>query len=795
MQTKPTRSCLLLSSTFLLLGGYAQAAAVTSGKHSSPHVTRNHRTPSAVGAPTAATPGQSSASRSAKKASPRTASGPGETISISANRHRPGGGLIRPETAARSISTVEHEYIAKQSPASNTLALVNLSPGANVAMGDPFGVTDQSAVSVRGLNQQEIGFLFEGVPMNDPDNYTPNSSEWVDTENMEAVQLQQGAPDIEMPTVYSAGGTMNVRMRDPQYTRSGQVDVSYGSHQMNRQYIRYDSGEIAHTGLRAFASFSNLTSQAWRGPGRNNRRHVDFKAIKDWAPNSNTALSFTYNNENTAWYSTPTLSDWQAKGLGGGINLDGIYKFGDANYYKGYGTNWTNYFLSSQSHFALTDRLSLNVTPYFYRGFGNYPLGVYTLPTSGTFYNGTQPVDGAIAGAPYAQDGSVAARWDFDEHESLTGLNAALHYDTRHNHLVFGAWYGYTDMNVNEPFSAIDSAGNVSKSYLHLDDGTQLSGWRYHTITQMVSLYIGDELRLLNDRLLINLAFKEVMAARNGTLQQPGPQYATSYNTAQPLPRMSISYKINDHVQVFANATTSFRIPIGSAFYNQYNSPYDPSLYQTASTNLRDEYSIAEELGARYHDRWVTGSVTLFNNNMTHHAINQYVDAVPYFLDAGGLTTRGVDAEIGLAPWHHLSPYLSGEYLYATTDNNITMGATTYATRGKVAPSAPRWMGAIGVQYDDGTFFGSVSMKYLDKEYGTFMNDERIPGHKQVDMMLGARAHDIGFLKKPSLRLNIVNLGDSHYLSGVYSTGMVAGTSTYYVAPSFACLATFSTGF
>ncbi|MBN3868258.1 TonB-dependent receptor [Gluconobacter kondonii] len=787
MQTKSlfSRHCLLLSSTILLLGGGTKTAFAAPGKHHTPaHSTQPHAATPAR-APTPARPKRTSVDNT----------GPGETINVSVSRHRPGGGLIKRETAARSVSTVSHEFIAKQSPASNTLALVTLSPGANVAMGDPFGVTDQSSVSVRGLNQQEIGYIFEGAPMNDPDNYTPNSSEWVDSENMESVQLQQGAPDIEIPTVYSAGGTMNVRIRNPEYTRSGQVDVSYGSHQMNRQFLRYDTGEIGHTGLRAFASFSNLTSRAWRGPGRNLRRHMDFKAIKDWAPESYTSLSFTYNNENTAWYSTPSLAAWNKSGLGGGINLDGTYKFGDSNYYKGFQTNWTDYFLSSQSHLALTHKLSLDITPYFYHGSGNYPLGIYTIPTSGTYYDGTQPINGQLAGNTYSQDGNVAAKWDWYGRENYTGLNAALHYDSGINHLVAGAWYGYSDMNVSEPFSGLDEAGNVSSSLLKLTDGTVLNGWRYHTITQMVGLYVGDEVRLLNERLHINVGFKEVMTARNGTLQQPGPQYAVGYNSAEPLPRMSISYKVNDNIQLFANATTSFRVPMGSAFYNQYNSPYDASLYQTANTHLKDEYSIAEELGARYHNNWVMGSVTLFNYNFVHHAINQYINAVPYFLDAGGMTSRGVDAELGFTPWHHFSPYVSAEYLYATNDNNITMGGVTYATKGKIATSAPRWMAAIGVQYDDGTFFGSVSMKYVDKEYGTFMNDERIPGHKQVDMMLGARTHDIGFFKKPSIRLNIVNLGDSHYLSGVYSTGPVAGTSSYYVAPSFACLATVSTGF
>lgn len=789
MQTKfpLSRHCLLLSSTFLLLVGSTKAATTSAVHHAGPA--------SGKGQHNTAHARPSGPSAKSHRPSAVNSSGDPETVQVSVSRNRLGGGLIRHETEARSVSTVAREFISKQAPASNPLALVTLTPGANVAMGDPFGVSDEGSITVRGLNQQEIGYIFEGAPMNDPDNYSPNSSQWVDSENMENVQLQQGAPNIEMPTVYSAGGTMNLHVRNPTYKRGGQVDVSYGSHQMNRQFIRYDSGEIGNTGIRAFASFSNLTSRAWRGPGRNNRRHVDFKVIKDWAPESNTSLTFTYNNADAAWYSTPSLSSWNKNGLGGGINLDGTYKFGDSNYYKGFGTNWTDYFLSSQSHFKLNNQLSLDVTPYFYHGSGNSPLGVATVPTSGTYYNGTQPVEGKLAGNTYEQDGNVAAKWDWLGRESYTGINAAMHYDTKFNHLVFGAWYGYSDMNVSEPFSGLDAAGNVSSSYLHLQDGMLLNGWQYHTITQMVGLYIGDEIRLLNDRLRINAGFKEVMTSRTGTLQQPGPQYATGYNSAEPLPRVSISYKVNNAIQVFANATTSFRAPLGAAFYNQYNSPYDPSLYQTANTHLKDEYSISEELGARYHDRWVTASVTLFNYNFVHHAINEYINAVPYFLDAGGMTSRGVDAELGLAPWHHISPYMSGEYLYATTDSNITMDGVTYATKGKIATSAPRWMGAIGVQYDDGTFFGSVSMKYVDKEYGTFMNDERIPGHKQVDLMLGARIHDVGFLKKPSIRLNIINLGDSHYLSGVYNTGAVAGTANYYVAPSFACLATFSTGF
>ena len=160
------------------------------------------------------------------------------------------------------------------------------------------------------------------------------------------------------------------------------------------------------------------------------------------------------------------------------------------------------------------------------------------------------------------------------------------------------------------------------------------------------------------------------------------------------------------------------------------------------------------------------------------------------------MTSRGIDAEIGTRPWHHFTVYASTEYLYATTDNNLSYGGTTYNTAGKIATSAPRWMAGSSLQYDDGTFFGNIVVKYVDREYSTFMNDQHIPGHAQVDLAVGARGHDVGFVKAPSIRFNVVNLADKHYLSGMYQvTPTAAQAPQYYVGPMFACMVTVSAGF
>ncbi|MBO1360520.1 TonB-dependent receptor [Acetobacter sacchari] len=746
-----------------------------------------------------------------------------EAVAAVGHRHVSGGGMMRAETAAKAVSTVTHEYISKQSPASNALALIQMAPGANVAMGDPFGVSDESMITVRGMNQQQIGYTFEGAPMNDPDDYTPNSSEWIDSENMDNVQLQQGSGELNSPLTNSAGGIMAVNMRNPKYEHGGELDVSYGTHQLNRQFIRYDTGEIGHSGVRAFASYSNLSGKAWRGPGRNNRRHMDFKAIKEWG-NSFISVAGSYNNENTAYYPTyDSVSQWNQEGLS--HNFSGTYNVNDASYnglnsyYKFYQTNWADILISAPMHFEASPKLTFDVSPYVYHGSGAYPFGAGSLSNgagdyggllaiNGSNYNGTGTTGASIAtgnAATYstAQGEAINAMYNWLGTEGYAGLNSSVKYKTKHNELTFGWWFGYTDMQALEPFSALTATGQAAnfdgRYNLKLTDGTLLSEQSYHTITMTNMLYIGDQVTLLNDRLHISAGFKEAMISRDGTFGQPVEgYYKVGYNTAEPLPRMSIDYHVNPNVMVFASVNTNFRTPVGTAMYNAYDNPWNGSQITTGNTKLKNEYSIVEEVGARYSGSLGNASITGFNYNFTNHQVNAYNGAnpLPVAMNVGGMTIRGVDAQMGLRPWHHFSPYASGEYLYATTDNNIPDDTGGYLnTKGKIAPSAPRWQASVALNYDDGTMFGSVTLRYVDKQYSTYTNDEQIKGYKQVDMMIGARMKKIGFMKSPSIRLNIINLADHHYLSGVYSPGTTAGTAQLLAAPNFACLATFSTGF
>jgi iron complex outermembrane receptor protein len=188
---------------------------------------------------------------------------------------QPGGGLIKLQVAPKSISTVTKDYILKQAPASSPFMLVQLLPGANVSEVDPWGLSGGS-MSLRGLDNTEMAFIWEGMPIADVGLYTTYPSEFSDTENLDELTLQQGSSNIDTPTINGSGGLFTFHDRDPADKFGGLIDYGYGSYKYNREFARIDSGLIGNSGIKAFVSISNQHDRSWRGPGGpDDRLHTD----------------------------------------------------------------------------------------------------------------------------------------------------------------------------------------------------------------------------------------------------------------------------------------------------------------------------------------------------------------------------------------------------------------------------------------------------------------------------------------------------------------------------------------
>lgn len=733
--------------------------------------------------------------------------------------HQPGGGLIRPENGIRAVSSVSRDFIAKQAPSATAFQLVTLLPGANVATSDPLGFSPSTNITVRGLNGDAIGYVLEGMPLNDIAYYGGYPSQFADSENYDQVALAQGAADLDSPVLNAAGGLMSLRFRDPEKTAGGYASASYGSYNTNREFLRLETGEIGRTGVRGFISYSHGATNNWRGPGRDTRQHVDFKFLKEWGEGNRASVLGSWNSTITSWYPQVTQQDFKQYGVGGANNLARSYNPANAAAGTDYWRLWRDpertLYVGAPVHLRLSERWSLDTTPYSQFAYGNFPGGS-TLTETG-LYNGTQPIAGAVA-IPGATDGTATVRANYNQRSYRSGFTATLHYKRGWNDFLIGYWYDYTDNAEQQSFTPVNAAGYAPdiwaekrRATVLLANGRQLLAGDDHTISQANALFIGDHMDLLNKRLLIDAGFKMVMLTRQGTNGIPGPQYHANASYAEPLPRLGVRWRIDPHHQLFFNATTNFRTPDETAFYNTYD-PTSGALEVAAATNTRPEYSITEELGYRYTGRWVIGSVTLFNYNFTNRQISTLVSQngalIQSTLNAGGQTSRGVDVELGTRPWHHLTAYASGEYLHATIDNDIASDGDLLPTRGKTAVRSPTLQAAASLSYDDGHLFANATVNYTGHQYASFMNDERLASHTTGNLALGYRFADAWRLHTPTLKMNFINITNEHYLSGiatptlnakdttgVYGTAISGSAADYYIGGGFAALFTASTGF
>jgi outer membrane receptor protein involved in Fe transport len=712
-------------------------------------------------------------------------------------RSEAGGGLIVEEHAAKSVSTVTQAFIAKQSPTSNAFDLLRLVPGANTASSDPYGLSPSVNITVRGLNGDEIAYVLEGAPLNDIGYYAGYPSQWADPENVNSVSLAQGTADLDSPTVNAGGGLINLSLRDPATTPGGQVSGSYGSYHLNREFLRLDTGIVPGTGLSGFVSFSNTQADNWRGAGNDSRQHIDYKLVDNWGDGNRIAVAGSYHDAILSSYPSPTLAQWDAYGRS--HNYDAHFYPGDTNYWKLYQQPWRDVQLSVPAHFMLTDAIAFETAPYYQHGFGNTPYGI-DIPTSGLF-DGSKPIPGTL-NIPHATNGQALVMADYIGNQFRAGVTNKIIVTAGVNTLVAGWWYDYADDYDPEPYTPVSLSGEPYSVWgfpytIKLPDGRNLSSQEAHTLEQANALFLGDTISLLGGRLQIDAGLKYAMVNRDGTNNLPGPQYRVGLNSSQPLPRAALRWQITPEQQFFASVSTNFRSPVEYVLYNTYDissgQPYGQGSKQ------RDEYSISEEIGYRYQSSLLDSSINVFNYNFTNRQVSTVTGAnlISTNINAGGQTSRGIDAEAGLHPIAHWRPYISAEYLHATIDNDFPIAGTYLPTAGKTAVRSPAFQGAIGLDYDDGTYFGNLSVKYVGSQYATFMNDEQIPSHTQADATLGARLPDIGFAKHPEARLNFVNLSDAKFLSGVASVepSKAYGAPLYYIGPGFAAVLTVASGF
>lgn len=724
-----------------------------------------------------------------------------------------GGGLIVDEDVPKSKSSVTRDFIQKQEPSADIFQILKYSPGANAGAGDAYGL-NQGVISVRGLEGGQMGFNFEGMPLNVASNWSVFPGEWIDTENTDVVTLNQGTPDLASPDVNATGGVVDLFLHTPSHEAGGLVDMSYGTNAARRVFARLESGDIGNTGLRGFISFSHIDANHFRGPGKDRKDHVDMGVVKDWGGGSMTKFALTYSEIVRDTYKNPTLAQYsQDRGMGTASNYSASYAEGGTSFYQLLKNPWRNLLVSVPSTFVVNDALRVSVTPYVFYGYGASGSATRLNESSVGFGDTVQAVDLNNNGT--VNDRSVLVYNPIIESNLREGVTAKVDYTISNHALVVGAWFQHSQDHLYRPYSYTNANGTAvdyrgSSNQIHLSNGQVVEGWDQDTRDNFGAIFFGDTLSYFGDKLKIDAGIKQLWMQRKGINGVPSTVTETEANRSATLPTFAVRFSPADGHQLFAGVSKGYRILPAASLYPRYNASTGAVTTQ-AQPNQPSETSVSFEVGYRFHGPLFSASTTLFHYDFKNRQISSTVcDPGCYSspINGGRQSGEGVDFEIGMRPFYHFRPYISFEYLHTEIKDDIQTSGTALPTSGKSAVRSPKVQAAFAIDYDDGRVFGNLGVKYVGSQYSTFMNDEKIPSYTTVDTTLGIRLPSTRFLKKPEFRLNVLNLLNHHYLSGVYSvttnataTKAVNGTTisgsspTYVVGNGVTAVLTFATAF
>lgn len=734
----------------------------------------------------------------------------GDPAAIRVIGHPDPEGLLPDQTAPKAISAISADFIIKQAPTLNAFQLVNLLPGANVSSSDPYGLSTSSSLTLRGLGQDKIGVLMEGAPQNDIGYYYAYPSQFADAENVRQVALAQGAVDLDAPVLGSAGGLLSLSLDNPAAKPGALVNLSLGSYNERRGFIRVDTGEIGQSGVRAFVSYSNNKADNWRGAGYDLRNHIDAKVLKEWGQGNRASLAISFNAAKTSVYPGPTLAAWQA--VGRDYNFDKTYTAGDTNYWRLYRAPFRNIYLSAPVHLQLDDRLSLDTTTYLQWGYGNSPYGTQ-LATTGNYLGTealTQPI--TLPGADASGLATVMGNWTGNQFRG--GNITKLMLEAGAHHLTAGVWLDYGNDRVTQSYTALGADGapldewGYQDKAIHTADGRLLAYENARTLTVAKAFFLADSVTIA-PKLTVDVGFKGVDMLRHGRNFLPGPQSDVHYDSFAALPRAALHYRIDDRQQIFANISTNFSAPIEFSLYNSYSGG---TISAKGTSALRNEYSVSQELGYRYIGPNLSFSLAAFHYHFRNRQVSTLVNnggaLVNSTINAGSQTSYGLDGEIDWRPAKGVSLYVSGEYLRARIDSDLAVGDDWLPTKGKQAVSSPRFQFGVGGTYDDGRLFGSAALKYVDRQYATFMNDESIPAYATLDLSVGLHLAGLIDGKRTDLRLNAINITNPRVLSGVQTISfnaqdtvgrggtVISGSApAYYIGSGRAFVVTLSRAF
>ena len=709
----------------------------------------------------------------------------------------------------RDVQSIDGKVLLEQAPGTSPIEILSRLPSVEVTSADPYGTYEWALrISVRGFNQNQLGFTLDDVPLGDMSYGNLNGlhiSRAVISEDLGSITLSQGTGALETASTSNLGGTVQFFSGEGSDKRRLTYQQSVGSFAGVRSFGRFDSG-LLHTHTKFYVAGVYQHAQKWKSIGERNQDYYQFNAKLTQYIGSKGVLSFyadysnrkevDYQDLNKVWtqklgYNWDNFGDWNtAIQAANACNGAGAYPSPvntlaanedpcDAGYFNAGGLRKD--FLSYVNYKTAPSHLTWKTTAY---GHGNDGVGLWFTPYVPTFNSPTTFVS------------PISLRTS-EYGIKRGGFLTSLAYQTSRNLVEGGAWFEKEDFTLARRYYGTSLASPLHSAY-DFPTGAFATQWAYDFPSTVYQLHLQDQYKV-TDSVTLAAGFKTVETNQTGNLTAANsgpiviPQFSSSAASfAQGalesgsafLPQFGVDWKLNQHDEIFADVAENVR-----AFQTGGNgfgtSPWGTTQagFNALTGALKPESSWSEEVGYRHTDNRINAQANYFHVNFNNRllAIQQgpgIAGNASLLSNVGGVTTNGVDAAGTVRFGNGWSLYNAATFSRSTYDSNYTAGGSVIATGGKIAVDTPQFLYKNNLTYAHKGLDAHIGSDFLSRRYFTYTNDNSVGGRFLADFGTSYHLDEMGMFEQLKLQFNIYNLAGAKYYSTIGTNGFIASDPT-----------------
>jgi iron complex outermembrane receptor protein len=681
----------------------------------------------------------------------------------------------------RQVQSITAQQIDLLPAGTSPLKAIEKLPGVNFQSADPFGAYEWSArITVRGFNQNRIGFTLDSVPLGDMTYGNHNGlhvSRAVPSELVNRVVLSQGTGGLDTASSSNLGGTVQFFTDDPASAFGANFQQMIGSDSARRTFAQLNTGELGSAGTRAYISVVDADSEKWKGGGDHEIRDYALKVVQ---PIGDAKLTGYYN------YSDRMEIDYQDLSFAilerRGSDWDNFYP------------DWNAAVAAANACADTGDTVVCDDAYWNASGLRQDDLGYVALDLpfgpdvqwKTTLYMHQNDGQG-LWGTPYVQTpGGAPLSIRTTEYDlEREGLVTSLTWKLGAHELNGGLWYESNDFIQARRFYGEPSVAAPSRSFEEFQRNPMRTDWEYDFDTKTRVFHLQDTWSI-TDTVRLNAGFRSVRS-ENEARTITGPIKTGTLETDEGfLPQLGINWGVREDMEIFASASKNVRafassgtsgpFSTSAAGFEAIRNVIEPETATNVETGLRLRGDGFEGLLAVYHVK--------FQDRLLGITQGPGIVGNPSVLaNVGSVTTKGIETAVTWQPVTHLNWFNSLAYTDSQYDDDYVVTnssgvQTVVPVGGKQVTDTPEILFKSELTYDNGAFFAHADVNYTDERFYTYLNDAGVDSYTLLNLGVGYRFTNLGLVNQLVLQADVTNLADEEYFSTIDSNGFTESDLT-----------------